>query len=73
MATFNEIQVGDQIRIDNKGAILGGFDLTNGKTYKVIEKCVENRAHYTYISILDDAGDVLSILESELHAVTKVA
>ena len=73
MTQFNEIQIGDKIRIDHKELIEEGHDLTNGVAYNVVGKQLETPESYATITIVDDSYADLRILESELHAVTKVA
>lgn len=51
-------KVGDKVEILNKDVIEGGYDLTNGKVYKII-----NIDEDGDISVIDDANDNLVILQ----------
>ena len=63
---MTKFKIGDKVRILDNTKILLGFDLTVGKVYEV------NSSNPGRISITDDAGDELTILESEYPAVEKV-
>ena len=63
---MTKFKLGDKVRILDNTKILLGFDLTVGKVYEV------NSSNPGRISITDDAGDELTILESEYPAVEKV-
>lgn len=72
MDIFNEIQLGDKIRVEDKSAILHGEGVTNGGVYPVVGKNLETPESYSAIKILDDLNEEFVILASELHAVSKV-
>ena len=63
---MTKFKIGDKVRILDNTKILLGFDLTVWKVYEVIS------SNPGRISITDDAGDGLTILESEYPAVEKV-
>ena len=63
---MTKFKIGDKVRILDNTKISLGFDLTDGKGYEVIS------SNPGRISITDDAGDELTILESEYPAVEKV-
>jgi hypothetical protein len=58
---------GDLIRITNKDAIEGAYDVTNGKTYEIIDVDEDGD-----IEILDDDNDELVILRREFVGIEKV-
>ncbi len=66
-------QLGDAIEIVNKNAITEAEDVENGERFIIVGVHKDTKDTYGNIVIIDNAGDDLEILETELGAIKWVA